>query len=129
MGGGNNKRLYSIVSCGWQENLPYKTPVLWHTECPDTEPWKWRLRVRDERDDITYAKLFFKKSKFITKVWYPCFLMATVFYTTKRFFGEGVFKKAAGRGKNEAASAFQEQVLKLNSSALDKKLSQFVFGT
>ena len=29
---------------------------------PETDPWEWRIRVLDERDDIAYAKLFYKKS-------------------------------------------------------------------
>ena len=34
------------------------------------------MRVLYERNDIAYAKLFFKKSGFITKDWYPYFLAA-----------------------------------------------------
>ena len=34
------------------------------------------MRVLEERDDIAYAKLFFKKSGFITREWYPYFLSA-----------------------------------------------------
>jgi len=50
--------------------------VRWHTGNPDTDPWEWRMRVLDERNDIAYAKLFFKKSGYITKEWYPYFLAA-----------------------------------------------------
>jgi hypothetical protein len=32
------------------------------------------MRVLDERSDIAYGKLFFKKSGYITKEWYPYFL-------------------------------------------------------
>ena len=76
MGGGGGDGIYSVVTWGWQEEPPYDTPVRWHTEDPDTDPWEWRMRVLDERDDIAYAKLFFKKSGFITKKWYPYFLAA-----------------------------------------------------
>lgn len=48
--------------------------VAWHTGEKDTDPWEWRMRVLEERDDIAYSKLFFKKSGYITKEWYPCFL-------------------------------------------------------
>ncbi|NLL39933.1 MAG: hypothetical protein GX254_10170 [Clostridiales bacterium] len=48
--------------------------IQWHTENPETDPWEWRMRVLEERDDIAYGKLFFKKSGFITKEWYPYFL-------------------------------------------------------
>jgi len=74
MGGGNSEGIYSIINWNWNESPPYETPVKWHTGDVDTDPWEWRIRVLDERDDIAYAKLFFKKSGFITKKWYPYFL-------------------------------------------------------
>jgi len=74
MGGGNADGIYAVVPWGWNETPPYETPVVWHTENPDTDPWEWRMRVLDERNDIAYGKLFFKKSGFITKEWYPYFL-------------------------------------------------------
>jgi len=76
MGGGNDDGIYAVVPWGWRETPPYDTPVAWHTENMDTDPWEWRIRVLNERDDIAYAKLFFKKSGFITKEWYPYFLAA-----------------------------------------------------
>jgi hypothetical protein len=76
MGGGSADGIYAIVPWGWNEAPPYETPVRWHTEDPDTDPWEWRMRVLDERSDIAYGKLFFKKSGFITKEWYPYFLAA-----------------------------------------------------
>ena len=48
--------------------------ISWHTEDPDTDPWEWRMRVLTERNDIAYAKLFFRKSGYITRAWYPYFL-------------------------------------------------------
>lgn len=50
--------------------------IRWHTGDPETDPWEWRMRVLDERQDIAYAKVFFKKSGYITKQWYPYFLAA-----------------------------------------------------
>ena len=76
MGGGNDEGIYAVVPWGWDEPAPYDTPVRWHTGNVDTDPWEWRIRVLDERDDIAYGKLFFKKSGFITKEWYPYFLAA-----------------------------------------------------
>jgi len=76
MGGGKGDGIYSIVPWSWEETSPYDTPVRWHTGELDTDPWEWRIRVLDERDDIAYAKLFFKKSGFITKDWYHYFLAA-----------------------------------------------------
>jgi len=76
MGGGNNEGVFSIISWNWNEAPPYDTPVRWHTEDKETDPWEWRIRVLEEREDISYAKLFFKKSGYITKEWYPFFLAA-----------------------------------------------------
>lgn len=76
MGGGNSEGIYAVVPWGWDEVPPYNTPVRWHTGDPETDPWEWRMRVLDERDDVAYAKLFFKKSGYITREWYPYFLAA-----------------------------------------------------
>lgn len=76
MGGGNNEGVFSLITWNWKEEPPYDTPVSWHTGDPETDPWEWRMRVLDERSDVAYAKLFFKKSGFITKEWYPYFLAA-----------------------------------------------------
>lgn len=74
MGGGNSEGIYSVVPWSWNQAPPYDTLVCWHTGDPETDPWEWRMRVLDERDDIAYAKMFFKKSGYITKDWYSYFL-------------------------------------------------------
>lgn len=74
MGGGNNDGVFSVIPWNWDEQPPYDTPVRWHTGDPETDPWEWRMRVLDERNDIAYAKLFFKKSGYIAKEWFPYFL-------------------------------------------------------
>ena len=74
MGGSNSEGMYSIIPWNWNEEPPYETSVRWHTGDAETDPWEWRIRVLDERNDIAYSKLFFKKSGFITKKWYPFFL-------------------------------------------------------
>jgi hypothetical protein len=74
MGGGSADGIYAVIDWGWNEQPPYDTPIAWHTDDPETDPWEWRMRVLDERNDIAYAKVFFKKSGFITKEWYPYFL-------------------------------------------------------
>jgi len=74
MGGGNADGIYAIINWGWNETPPFETPIRWHTGDPDTDPWEWINRVLDERNDIAYGKLFFKKSGYITKEWFPCFL-------------------------------------------------------
>lgn len=76
MGGGNSEGIYAAVPWGWKEEPPYETPVCWHTGEAKTDPWEWRMRVLDERKDIAYGKLFFKKSGFISKEFYPYFLAA-----------------------------------------------------
>lgn len=76
MGGGNSEGVFSLITWNWDEQPPYDTPVRWHTGDSETDPWEWRMRVLDERDDIAYAKLFFKKSGYITKEWIPYFLAA-----------------------------------------------------
>lgn len=76
MSGGSNEGIYCVVPFNWNEPAPYETPVHWHTGDIDTDPWEWRMRVLEERDDVAYAKLFFKKGGYITKEWYPYFLSA-----------------------------------------------------
>ena len=76
MGGGSADGIYAIIEWDWYAPPPNETPIRWHTGNPDTDPWEWRMRVLNERNDIAYGKLFFKKSGFITKEWYPCFLAA-----------------------------------------------------
>ena len=76
VGCGNDGRIYSVLQWGWDEQAPYDTPVRWHTGDPETDPWEWRMRLLDERDDIAYAKCFFKLGGYMTREWAPCFLAA-----------------------------------------------------
>ena len=75
LGSGSTDGIFAVVPFNWL-NEPKDSQVRWHTGNPDTDPWEWRIRVLDERDDIAYSKMFFKKSGFITKEWYPYFLAA-----------------------------------------------------
>ena len=75
MGGGNDEGVYAVVPFDWRDE-PLDTEVRWHTGDPETDPWEWRIRVLDERNDIAYGKVFFRKSGYITKEWYPYFLSA-----------------------------------------------------
>ena len=59
----------------WKATIP-GCPVKWHTGDPDTDPWEWRMRVLEERNDIAYGKVFLGTSGYITKEWYPMFLAA-----------------------------------------------------
>lgn len=73
MGGGNSEGIFALIPWDWQQEPPYETRVSWHTGIPETDPWEWRMRVLNERNDIAYAKLFFNKSGYITREWYPYF--------------------------------------------------------
>lgn len=73
MGGGNAKGIYAVIPYDWSQQEAIDSPVKWHTGDPETDPWEWRMRVLKERDDIAYAKLFFRTSGYITKEWYPYF--------------------------------------------------------
>ena len=74
MGGGTADGIYSVITWNWGEEPPPDSPIRWHTGNPETDPWEWRVRVLTEGTEIAYAKLFFKKSGYITKKWYPFFL-------------------------------------------------------
>lgn len=67
MGGENAEGIFSLCSY-------FNESIAWHTEEKETDPWEWRMRVLNEREDIAYAKLFFRKSGYITREWYPYFL-------------------------------------------------------
>ena len=73
MGGGNAKGIYAIIPFDWKTSIP-GCPIVWHTGNSETDPWEWRMRVLEERDDIAYGKVFFGSAGYITKEWYPYFL-------------------------------------------------------
>lgn len=73
MGGGNDKGIFAVIPYSWEQQQSMDTPVKWHTGNPETDPWEWRMRVLEERDDIAYSKLFLRTSGYITKDWYPYF--------------------------------------------------------
>jgi len=73
MATGNIDGVYAVVPFGWSKE-PRDSKIRWHTGDPETDPWEWRLRVLEERDDIAYGKLFFRKGGYITEEWYPYFL-------------------------------------------------------
>ncbi len=67
IGGGNSEGIYSVCE-------QFGSDIVWHTGDPDTDPWQWRMRVLEDNGGIYYAKVFFKKSGFITREWLPYFL-------------------------------------------------------
>lgn len=91
MGGGKSKGIFSLVGYSWEEQDNIDSPIKWHTGDSETDPWEWRMRALEERDDIAYAKLFFKSSGFITKEWYP------YFYAVRRNGAD--FEEAYSEGK------------------------------
>ena len=72
--GGKDDGVFGLFRYGW--GAEEETGIEWHTDDPETDPWLWRMRVLNERNDIAYAKLFFKKAGYITKEWYPYFIAA-----------------------------------------------------
>jgi hypothetical protein len=98
MGGGNDEGIFALIPWSWEETPPYDTPVRWHTGEPETDPWEWRMRVLDDRNDISYGKVFFKKSGFITKAWASYFLAARRGKETfDRAYDDGTLSHAAKR--------------------------------
>lgn len=73
--GGSKTEVFSLLQYGWDDQPP-DCPVRWHTGDMETDPWEWRMRVLNERDDIAYGKLFLGKAGYITKEWVPYFLKA-----------------------------------------------------
>ena len=72
--GGKDDGVFGLFRYGW--GAEEETGIEWHTDDSETDPWQWRMRVLNERNDIAYAKIFFKKAGYITKEWYPYFLAA-----------------------------------------------------
>lgn len=73
MGGGNDKGIFAVIDYDWKNQDDIDTPAKWHTGDAETDPWEWRMRILEERDDIAYGKLFFNASGYISKEWYPYF--------------------------------------------------------
>ena len=74
MGGSNPEGIFTLIPWDWREEPPEGSPVRWHTGDPQTDPWEWYSRIVTERRDIACAKLFFKKTGYLTRAWYPYFL-------------------------------------------------------
>lgn len=113
MGGGNPKGIFAVIPYGWEEQEFIDSPIKWHTGDTETDPWEWRMRVLEERDDIAYSKVFFRTSGYITKAWYP------LFYAVRRkresfeeAFYNGTISQTAKRIYNiiseNGAAAFHE---------------------
>ena len=93
---GKEDGVFGLFRYGW--GAEEETGIEWFTGNQDTDPWQWRERVLNERDDIAYAKIFLRKGGYITKEWYPYFLAARRGY--KDFeddYAAGIFSHAAKR--------------------------------
>jgi hypothetical protein len=62
-----------VIGHGW-DDAPAGSPLRWHSGDLETDPWQWRIRVLEERNDIAYGKLVCRKAGYITRAWYPHFL-------------------------------------------------------
>lgn len=96
MGGSSREGIFSLLSWNWNEEPPFETPVSWHTGDPETDPWEWRMRVLEEDTDIAYAKVFFKKSGYITKIWASYFI-AVRRSSFEEDYADGVISNQAKR--------------------------------
>ena len=74
MGTSNPEGIYAIIEWEWNAEPTNGTPVRWYTGDAETDPNEWLGRILHNRDDIAYGKLFFKKSGYITRRWFPHFL-------------------------------------------------------
>jgi len=72
--GGKDDGVFSLLKYGW--GAEDESSAYWHTGDPNTDPWEWRMRVLNERSDISYSKVFFRKAGYISEEWYPYFLAA-----------------------------------------------------
>ena len=81
--GGQKDTVFSVLPA-WDDHPP-DSRIRWFSGDPDRDPWEWRMRVF-AHSDIAYAKVFFRKSGFITQAWYPYFLAVRRPYG--RSFGE-----------------------------------------
>lgn len=97
MGGGNAKGIFAAVDFAW-DDMQEGSPVRWHTGELDTDPWEWRMRVLEERNDIAYAKVFFRSSGYITREFYPYFLaVRRRGRTFEQCYADGTVSRAADR--------------------------------
>ena len=103
MGGGNAKGIFALIDYDWTNQDALDTPVKWHCGDRSLDPWEWWMRVLEERRYISYSKVFFKTSGFITRDWYP------YFYSVRRN-GESFEEAYAGGGISYMAKRIYEIV-------------------
>jgi len=116
MGSANSEGIYSILPWNWNEPPPYETPVRWYTGDPITDPCEWINRILTERNDITYGKLFCKKSGFLTKEWFP------YFFAVRR--GDTTFEEAYEGGTISHAAKRIYKVVSSHETILVEEIKQ-----
>ncbi len=99
LGGENSEGIFTL--CDY-----FNDNVVWHTGEPETDPWEWRMRVLNEKSDIAYGKIFFKKSGYITKEWYSYFY-------------------AVRRGNNELQDEYEEGKISLHAKKIYELLCEY----
>ena len=93
---GKDDGVFGLFRYGWGAQVG--SSLNWHSGDPDTDPWEWRVRVLENRNDIAYGKVFFRKAGYITKEWYPFFLAARRGgQTFEDFFEDGLYSQDAKR--------------------------------
>ena len=70
---GDADGIYSVSPWGFETNGEESDFL---SGDPETDRWEWCSRILNTRPDILYGKLFFGKSGYITKEWFPYFLAA-----------------------------------------------------
>ena len=95
--GGNDEGVFGLLKHGWS-NEPPDSPIRWHTGDLEHDPWEWRMQVLEERNDIAYGKLFFRKAGYITREWYPLFLAARKGWCPfDEAYADGIISHMAGQ--------------------------------
>ncbi|MCL1807269.1 MAG: hypothetical protein FWG31_06175 [Oscillospiraceae bacterium] len=117
--GGKDDGVFALFRYGW--GADEETGIEWHTGNPETDPWEWRMRVLDERDDIAYAKVFSKKAGYITQEWYPAFLAA-------RRGGKSFYDEYSGGTASHFAKRIYDAVADHGRLPLDEIKYQAGFG-
>lgn len=136
----NAKGIYAVVPYDWKQQELIDSPVKWHTGDAETDPWEWRMRVLEERDDIAYAKFFFRTSGFITKEWYPYFYAVrrqggtfeeayesgTVSHTAKQIYGIISGREAAFHEIKQLGGFRREDKAKFENAIVGLQMRMFI---
>jgi hypothetical protein len=134
--GGKDDGVFGLFRYGW--GAEDESSIHWHTGDPETDPWEWRMRVLNERNDIAYSKIFFRKAGYITKEWYPYFLSARRGGKSfEEMYADGICSNYAKRiyellRENESLPLHEIKLLggfdKKENSKFDKALTDLQMG-